>query len=146
MAPNVFVSFDWDNDRHYKFLLEAWHANPLFSFSFSDGTSDEINSNDVGRVKAALTVKINQANYTLVIVGKEANKRHRHSAEIGFTNWINFEMNRSKAAGNRIVGVKLDRSYESPTELLGVNAAWAMSFTEESIIAALRGASASNAR
>ncbi len=147
MAPNnVFVSFDWDNDRHYKFLLEAWHANPLFTFSFTDGTSNEIYTSDVARIKAALTTKINAANYTLVLVGKEANKRHRLSAEIGFKNWINFEVNRSKLAGNRIVAVKLDRTNESPEELLGANAAWAMSFSEQAIIAALRGATASNAR
>ncbi|CAC9487784.1 hypothetical protein, partial [uncultured Gammaproteobacteria bacterium] len=23
----VFVSFDWDNDKNYKFLLQAWDAN-----------------------------------------------------------------------------------------------------------------------
>jgi hypothetical protein len=146
MAPNVFVSFDWDNDRHYKFLLEAWHANPLFTFSFTDGTSSEINTNDVGRIKAALTAKINAATYTLVLVGKEANKRHRLSAEIGFKNWINFEVNRSKLARNRLVAVKLDRMNESPEELLGADATWAMGFSEQAIISALRGATASNAR
>lgn len=47
-SKKVFVSFDWDNDRHYKYLLEAWHANPEFDFVFSDTTPREIDSFDVG--------------------------------------------------------------------------------------------------
>ncbi len=30
----VFVSFDYDNDKQYKFLLQAWDANPNFNFVF----------------------------------------------------------------------------------------------------------------
>jgi hypothetical protein len=26
----VFVSFDWDKDKRYKFLLEAWKENQEF--------------------------------------------------------------------------------------------------------------------
>ena len=33
----VFVSFDFDHDKHYKYLLEAWDANPDFDFVF-DGS------------------------------------------------------------------------------------------------------------
>jgi hypothetical protein len=69
----VFVSFDWDNDKNYKFLLQAWDANPDFEFTFSDYSSSEINSWDIPTVKGALTRKINTATHTLVIVGKEAN-------------------------------------------------------------------------
>lgn len=134
---SVFVSFDYDNDRYYKFLLEAWHANPRFRFTFQDGTPGEINSTNVGRVKAALTTKIQAATHTLVIVGQYANTHHRHRALIGHRNWINFEIAQSKAAYNRIVAVKLDRSYESPNELVGANATWAMAFTEEAIVRAL---------
>lgn len=134
---SVFVSFDYDNDRYYKFLLEAWHANPRFRFTFQDGTPGEINSTNVGRVKAALTTKIQAATHTLVIVGQYANTPHRHRALIGHRNWINFEIAQSKAAYNRIVAVKLDRSYESPDELVGANARWAMAFTEEAIVRAL---------
>jgi hypothetical protein len=32
----VFVSFDYENDKHYKFLLEAWDANKNFDFLFAD--------------------------------------------------------------------------------------------------------------
>ena len=44
----------------------------------------------------------------------------------------------SKAHRNKIVAVKLDRSYESPEELTGANASWAMAFTEGAILRALQ--------
>ncbi len=133
----VFVSFDFDNDKQYKYILEAWDANPNFEFEFNDATPHEIKSKDASRVKAALTNKINDAKYTLIIVGKEANKRHKDADLIGFKNWINFEVSQSKLNVNKLVGVKIDRSYDSPEELIGAGATWAMSFTEDAILKAL---------
>lgn len=136
----VFVSFDYENDKHYKFLLEAWDANPEFDFRFSDLSSQEINSWSVSRIKGALTTRINQATYTLVIVGEEANKRHEDWEEIGYENWLNFEIAKSKDNGNKLVAVKISKDYESPEELLGAGATWAMSFKQDSIIKALEDA------
>lgn len=133
----VFVSFDWDNDRRYKFLLEAWHANPRFEFVFQDGTPGEIDTFNVGRVKAALTSKIRAATHTLVIIGQYANEPHAKRTLIGYKNWINFEVAKSKECGNKLVAVKLDRSYASPEELLGVNASWALAFNEQAIMRAI---------
>jgi hypothetical protein len=133
----VFVSFDYDNDKHYKYLLEAWHNNPRFQFTFEDGTPREINSLNVGRVKAALTAKIKEASHTLVIIGRHANELHRNSGLIGYRNWINFEIAKSKELGKRLVAVKLNRDYQSPTELLSSSAYWTYSFTEQNIIHAL---------
>jgi len=133
----VIVSFDWDNDKHYKYLLEAWDANPDFVFVFNDKTPDEIDSTNIGRIKAVLTAKINSATHTLVIVGKEANKTHKHSKLIGFKNWLNFEIYQSKQNKNKIAAVKIDKSYESPEQLIGAGASWAMSFTQDAIIKAL---------
>ena len=136
----VFVSFDYENDRHYKALLLAWDANPDFDFSFSDYSASEINSNDISVVKAGLTKKIKAATYTLVIVGKEANKQHKDYKEIGYKNWLNFEIAKSKEHKNKLIGVKLDKSYTSPDELLGASATWAMSFTRDAVIKALKDA------
>lgn len=133
----VFVSFDYDNDKHYKFLLEAWDANPEFDFYFSDLSSEEIKSKSVAVVKQALSAKINAANYTVVIVGAEANKQHNDHKEIGYTNWLNYEIAKSKEHKNKLIGIKIDKSYESPSELLNSGAKWAMSFTKDAIIKAL---------
>jgi len=136
----VFVSFDYENDKHYKFLIQAWDANPKFEFKFRDLSSQEINSLSVSRVKAALANKINQATYTLVVVGEEANRIHKDFQEIGYDNWINYEIAKSKQNGNKLVGIKLKKSFESPSELLYSNCSWAMSFTQENIIKALENA------
>lgn len=133
----VFVSFDYENDKRYKYLLEAWHSNPSFRFVFEDGTPQEINSENVGRVKAALARKIEAATHTLVIIGRHANDPHPDRRLIGFKNWINFEVAKSVQLGKRIAAIKLDRSFVSPEELAHAEKSWAYSFTEGNIIRAL---------
>ena len=54
----IFVSFDFDNDRHYKYMLNAWAANSDIDFSFNDGSTQEIQSWNISRIKAAITAKI----------------------------------------------------------------------------------------
>lgn len=133
----VFVSFDYENDKHYKYLLEAWHANPKFKFVFDDGTPTEIDSNNVGRIKAALTTKVKDATHTLVIVGKYANQRHAKSHLIGYKNWINFEIHQSAQEGKRIAVVRLERSYELPEELQNAKYSIVEGFNESNVIHAL---------
>ena len=133
----VFVSFDYENDKQYKFLLTAWDANPNFEFSFSDYSSEEIQSWNIPTVKASLSRKINEATHTLVIIGKEANKLHKDYAAIGYRNWINFEIAKSKEVKNKLIAVKIDSSYDSPEEILNSGASWAMSFSEEAITKAI---------
>ena len=133
----VFVSFDFEHDKYYKYLLEAWDANPDFEFSFADKTPDEINSYNIGVIKAGLTLKIKEANYTLVIIGEYANTRHKDASLIGEINWINWEIKKSIGEGNKLVAIKIDKSYESPNAILGQDASWALSFTQDAIIKAL---------
>lgn len=133
----VFISFDYTNDKSYKYLLDAWDSNKNLDFVFEDCSADEIMSDNIPTIKAGLTRRINQSDYMLVIVGKEANKIHPDSKEIGYRNWINFEIAQSKKNGNKLVAVKLDKSYESPEQLYSSGASWAMSFTQAAIIKAL---------
>ena len=41
----VYVCFDYDRDKHYKYLMNAWNTNPDFDFSFNslDLLRQEIN-------------------------------------------------------------------------------------------------------
>ena len=55
--PKVFVSFDFENDRNYKYLLEAWNKSEKYDFEFDDKSSREINSWNISVIKAALTKK-----------------------------------------------------------------------------------------
>lgn len=137
---SIFISFDYDNDRQYKYLLNALSENSKFDISFNDKSSGEINSSNISVVKAGLTRKINEANYTLCIVGKYANSKHKDSYEIGHKNWINFELYQSKLNGNKLIAIKIDSNYESPDEILDAGATWAKSFTIPSITKALEDA------
>ncbi len=138
MPKTVFISFDYDRDRHYRFLLNALNRNPQFDLTFTDGTPREIRTESISRVKAALTVRINAATHTLVVVGRDANRRHEDWREIGELNWQHWEISRSVQSGNRLVAVKIDPGFASPPPLLRQGASWARSFRVDSIIAALR--------
>ncbi|MCL5407643.1 MAG: TIR domain-containing protein [Patescibacteria group bacterium] len=129
----VFVSFDYENDKQYKYLLEAWDANDKFEFKFYDLTPNEIRSEDIGRIKAGLTAKIKQATHTLVIVGKEANRLHLSSEEIGFRNWINFEVRQSINEGNKIAIIKLSSNCALPEELSGEHYWYITGFSEKNV-------------
>lgn len=133
----IFVSFDYENDKHYKYLLEAWDANEDFDFVFNDKTPTEINSENIGRIKAGLTIKIKDATHTLVIAGKEANKKHKDSELIGYRNWINFEIAKSIDNGNCIAVVRLEKDNTLPEELFNGKYSLVEGYTEDNIISVL---------
>lgn len=133
----IFISFDFDHDRNYRYLLSALKENPRSDLEFDDVTPVEIKSSDIDYVKLVLRRHIKDATHTLVIVGQYANVRHRDAAEIGERNWQWWEIKESIAARNKMVAVKIKKEYVSPDPLLGVKAAWALSFTVDSIIKAI---------
>ena len=90
VKPKIFVSFDFENDRNYKYTLNMWNANSNFEFTCNDKSPSEIQSWNIPTVKSVLSRKINEATYVVVIVGREANKLHKDYAHIGYRNWQNF--------------------------------------------------------
>lgn len=133
----IFVSFDFDHDRQYKYTLEMWGANENIDFQFNDISTREIQSWDISRVKAAITTKIHQADAILVLVGEYADAIHRDRHAIGCRNWQYFEIAKAIEAGKKVIAVKIDRENCSPNLLYGVAASWAMSFTLDSISRAI---------
>lgn len=130
----VYVCFDYDRDKLYKYLMNAWSANPNFEFSFNDQSPDEIQSDDVTVIKGCLTKKINEARYTVVLSGRDANKFHKDAGKIGYKNWQNFEIARSVANGNRLIIIELPEYSGAPDECYGHNAIWAGKYSQENII------------
>jgi hypothetical protein len=137
MKKKVLVCFDYEKDKHYKYLMNAWDANDNFDLNFDDVTPNEIQSNSVSVIKANLSKKISQADITLVLVGEDATKQHKKHEEIGYRNWQIFEIERSKEYGNKLIIVKLDPSNNVPDELYGCGAKWVYSFNEEDIVEAI---------
>lgn len=137
MKKKVLVCFDFEKDRHYKYLMNAWDANDNFDLSFNDVTPDEIQSNNIAVIKANLTKKINLADVTVVLVGEDATKLHRDWREIGYDNWQIFEIEKSKDNDNKLIVVYLDSKYEAPDACYGCGAEWVYSFNEEDIVEAI---------
>lgn len=129
----IFISFDYTNDHRYKDLLVAWSKNTNIDFSFDDRTPGEIQSDDISRIKAVLTQKIKEADYTLVLVGKDCCREHPDSKEIGYTNWQVYEIEKSKESGNKIIAVKINLRYEMPKELRHAYVSLAKTFSRSAI-------------
>jgi len=101
----VFVSYDYDNDKHYKNLLLAWDGNKLFDFSIHDHSADvSINSTNAAAIKSVLSRFINEATYFLVIVGAKTYK----------SAWVKWEIEKAVELNKRIIAVK-DRHREHLT-------------------------------
>ena len=140
MEKKVLVCFDFELDRNYKYLMNAWDANENFDLSFNDVTPSEIQSDSISVIKANLTKKINLADVTVVLVGRDATKLHKDRREIGYDNWQIFEIEKSKENGNKLVVVYLDSKYEAPDACYGCGASWVYSFNEADIVKAIRNA------
>ncbi|MFH2055820.1 MAG: TIR domain-containing protein [bacterium] len=124
----VFISFDYDNDRHYKNLLVAWDKNDLFDFGFYDqSVTVAVNSDNAARIKSVVSARISGATYFLCIVGEETHK----------SEWIAWEIDKAVALKKKIIAVKTAKNNTTPTGLYGVGATWALSWTFESIKEAL---------
>lgn len=124
MAKKIFISYDYDSDKHYKNLLKAWDENGTFYFNFHDQSADvSINSTNAAAIKRAISAKISNATYFLCLVGEKTYN----------SSWVKWEIDKAVELNRRIVAVKIKNTNTTPNELLGVGAKWAMSFTEDEI-------------
>lgn len=124
----VFISYDYDNDKHYKNLLLAWDANKEFDFSFYDQSVDvSVDSTYAAAIKGVISARINNSTYFLCIVGKQTHK----------SIWIAWEIGKAVELKKKIVAVKTARDNHTPVGLYGVGAKWAMSFSFDSIKTAI---------
>ncbi len=127
----VFISYDYDNDKHYKNLLVAWDANKEFDFSFYDASVDvSVDSDNASAIKRVISANINDATYFLCIVGEKTQ----------WSKWVAWEINKAVELKKRMVAVKTAKDNIAPAGLLGVGATWALSFIFASIKKALEDA------
>jgi hypothetical protein len=137
LTKKVFISFDYDHDRHYRYLLKALAENPRSDIEFEDLTPEEIQTYDIGRIKAALTRRISISTHLLVIIGKHANSYHPDHLEIGTRNWQWWEIEKAYEKGKGFIAVKIESEYKPPQPLYGKRATWAKTFSVPSIINAI---------
>ena len=124
----IFISYDYENDRHWKNLLVAWDTNSLFDFSFYDTSVDvSVDSTNTAAIKRTISARINNATYFLCIVGMNTYN----------SGWVKWEIGKAVDLKKKLVAVKTDSGNTSPGAILGVGAKWAMSFTFDSITKAI---------
>ena len=121
----IFISFDYENDKHYKNLLIAWSGNPDFAdFYINDqSVSDPVDSDRAAPVRRAISAKISAATGFLCIVGEETSK----------SRWVKWETEKAAELGKCIIAVKVNKDCPTPSALYGVGATWALSFNFEAI-------------
>jgi hypothetical protein len=134
-SKRICISFDWHNDRESRHLLGIWLVNHKIPATFTDLSAGRLNDN-VAKVKARLTAQIRAATHTLVLMSEYAHVRHKLSERIGTRNWIWWEIEQSKAVGNRLIAVKIKASTPTPDPLLDADVIWATSFTQAAILKA----------
>lgn len=128
--PKIFISYDYDNDKHYKNMLLAWDKNDEFDFAFSDHSADvSIQSTNAEAIKRAISAKINSATYFLCIVGSKTSG----------CGWVTWEIEKAKELRRKIIAVKTASDNKTPNGLLNAGASWAMSFTFDAIKRAIAG-------
>lgn len=121
---DIFVSYDYDNDRQYKNTLKMWASNSRVDFTFNDVSIDiSVNSRDPGVIKRAISRRIAQSDVVVCIVGRSTNR----------SSWVRWEIEKAVELRRSIAAVKIEASNPTPESLYGIGAKWAMSFTFESI-------------
>ena len=119
IKTKICVSFDYENDKNSRNAIRLWNTNKNIDFDIIDKTPNEIDTYDISRIKAGLTLKINQADILLVISGNYINVPHKDKDKIGCINWQNWECKKALELGKKILLVKLDNNSAIPTELYG---------------------------
>ena len=120
----IFISYDYDYDKHWKNLLVAWDKNREFAFTFYDASVDvSVDSTDAAAIKRVISRRISGAMRFLCIVGKHTYK----------SGWVKWEIEKAVELKRKLIAVKTDANNTSPDTILGVGASWAMSFTFDAI-------------
>ena len=133
----VIVSFDYEHDKKYYYLLKAWDANSDFDFFFSDLTPNEIQTESVSTIKQVLSMKIHEANYMIALIGAHSDEEHPDHEKIGHKNWQAYEIAKNDEWGNKLIVVKLNSTYTAPDEAYNIGAKWVNSFNEDDVVNAL---------
>lgn len=138
-SKKIVISFDYDHDRNYRYLLTALKENSGNTIDFEDLTPGAINTNNVASVKRVLSGQIGNATHLLVILGAYANSTHPDSNLIASRNWQWWEIEKAKELGKNLIAVKITKDNPTPDPLYNAGATWALSYTVEGILKAING-------
>lgn len=124
----IFVSYHSKKEAKYKNMLKAWQKNLNFDLDFHDkSVGISINTNNESRIKAGITKNLNESNLVLCIVGEETYQRPM----------INWELDKAKELGKKILVVKTNSKFKVPKCLLNSGIIILKKFEKEAILNAI---------
>jgi len=125
MATNkVFIGYNYDNDKAAKDRLLGWDANKELDFSSYDWSFDvTVDSPGAAAIKQDLAARIGDASCFLCIVGKESYR----------SGWVAWEVRKAVELKKKLVAVKTDSIYNSPSVLQRIGVSWSTMFNFDSI-------------
>ena len=110
---DVFIGFDFNNDRHYKNVLVAWDKNEHFDITFFDkSVTVPVNSTNADSIRRVISQRIAACPRFLCIVGQLTYK----------SDCVIWEIDKAIELNRRIIAVKTNRLNTSPAHLFIIGA------------------------
>lgn len=103
MSNTCYTCFDGDNDIHYYRLMQAWHVNEKFNFTFRNA-HDLTQARDTSSeetIKRSLKSRLNSSDILLVLIGKSTKNLYK---------FVRWEIEVALEIGMPIIAVNLDGS------------------------------------
>lgn len=130
-GKKIFITYDYDNDRHYKNMLCAWDKNSAFDFTFHDKSVDvSVQSRDQAVIRRVVSQRIKESTHLLCVVGENTWR----------SGWVKWEIEKARELGKPLIAVKTAKSNKKPRALAGGGASWALAFKFNSIKKAIENA------
>lgn len=110
MANTCYACFDGDNDIHYYRLMQAWHVNERFDFTF-------VNAHDITQardtsseetIKRSLRTRLNASDIFIVLIGNHTKNLYK---------FVRWEIEVALNMNIPIIGVNLNGKRSIDNEL-----------------------------
>lgn len=110
MNPTCYACFDGDNDIHYYRLMQAWHANEKFDFTFVNAhdITQARDTSTVETIKRSLRTRLKASDVFIVLVGKSTQNLYK---------FVRWEIEVAIEMGLPIIVVNLDNKRSINTDL-----------------------------
>lgn len=123
----VYLSYKYDDNRHYKNLILAWDISDNFEFIPGNAELFEQNAGNVSQVNKLVEERIRKASVFLVIIGQNTHE----------SDFVRWEIRKAIELNIPIVAVKTQKENKAPEELYEIGVVWVMSFNFKLITTAI---------
>lgn len=102
MAATCYACFDGDNDIHYYRLMQAWHVNEKFDFTFINAhdLTQSRDSSTEDTIKRSLRTRLKASDILVLLVGESTKNLYK---------FVRWEIEVAIELGLSIIVVNLDK-------------------------------------